>query len=1586
MSHSSGRFRRVSEFRDALCCQLIAVAVVVIATLAGLTVTAASIASVGRGHGQDANLASPLAPSFRSPASSPAAPSGVESPGASATAYGTSGADVPNQTAPALASDESVPPTATFLPASPREYQSARTQKGLTYLAGPAPMGLSDLGVSADGNYTYTTSSFQGTIHLTSLAGFSPGYGAWYDAPNWVTIQLNTVATYVPLPDFGAGIFWLQNVARTNGTRLQLDDNIWNFSAFGAHLTPNTISSYDGAGVRAGFYYDQGPVFNISFPLTLTLYDTIGVTGGFPVVWFNYSLSDPVSSSNGTFDSVVFSQPAFPQPTPTLLVSGFTLTPFGLPADAELVVGGDGNGAIADVQSINGTFSLDYWNSTLGTYLSIPAAYDYGTDAGETSEGVALYYVGANESVNTGPSFRMGLWNTTNSSWGIAARPGWIHAAFSMPVEGGYMFALNGSLTNFDFSSIVPLNASGDASTDLPPPLPSQPYIFGAWANGRSPNDTITVSSNITGVLSVRMTPDPGLFDAPIYLENLADVRALANASLNGVTLTPGAANLWLNNTEDSIAPPFLQLSETSYPIYLLFAAEGIAPTVVHIDNLTQTPSTFVYSFNATSNWGFPGMSQGYYFYGAPAGTSIENVSLFGGPGPGHPPRLASIEFFRSSGVKVANITAGPTGVGLYFDFTNDSTVTSLNVTENLPSDLARAGLQEEPFAGFVPTTDRTHFGTFSTRDSPSRSGDFFAVGEPPRPMCPAGPLDLVSGLTQFAFGACVLFSTNDSLSQGRVNGGGSWGLSAWESQFLRVQDWNVTGDGTAGQLVDCTNVVIDNSSALDSPLAGWNLTYDRAISLTNLRVVGLGTIGIFGWTNDSEISVTNLTALDGALGATWIVHSIDLTFDNVTAINESFGIYAYGFDTNFSARHILSDTASYGVAVLWITNGTIQWGTATNQSILLLMDGGENLSARNVSSAEGSMAVDVSDMTTGTIQGITARNESVAVDWGTGSNGSISAIQAANDSTAVDAVGLVNGSIANVNSSEARPGLLYFINPVFDLPFAVGAVQLSESENVQIVNVTADDTAFAIWDLASSGLDVQDVRSWNGWVGVQLNYTTDSLVAQVFTFGDFYGVNLQTTTNVTVEASTIEDSRSYGAFIVSGLNFTFFANNFVGNDGASVTGSFNPALSQAVSGAGARGNFSWNGLGNYWSDWSSTAAYAIGPSVEDAYPQGAFIAQWLEFREAGLLPGLAWGVILPGVLYPTAEPAVWIPSWSVPYGSIGFAVAAPDGWSAAPKSGAVSFNGSNQTVLINFSRPYFSVTFDAAGLPAGSSWTVSLGGIFESNRTVGGSATDTFTVPNGTYDYAIAPVEGYTQSSIPYSGLLTINGSNVNVGVAFSLSLYDIRFTESGLPAGLSWSVVVNGTTRSSVGGPLDFPDANGTYSYLITGIPGWTQSTIPYRGNLTIAGSNDSLSTSWREVEYGVRVSEQGLASGVEWAVSLDGSLLTSSANSTQTSLPNGTYPFTVDLLTTAGYTVSPDRGNLTVDGSAVTLVLVYRLASTGSTTALPWGWVAAGAISAGGILGVVWAIHRGRRPHKTEGVEGDVDPPETSGQTAW
>ena len=272
-------------------------------------------------------------------------------------------------------------------------------------------------------------------------------------------------------------------------------------------------------------------------------------------------------------------------------------------------------------------------------------------------------------------------------------------------------------------------------------------------------------------------------------------------------------------------------------------------------------------------------------------------------------------------------------------------------------------------------------------------------------------------------------------------------------------------------------------------------------------------------------------------------------------------------------------------------------------------------------------------------------------------------------------------------------------------------------------------------------------------------------------------------------------------------------------------------------------------------------------------------------------------------------------------------------------------------------STSFMPVSFLESGLPAGTSWSVTLNGVLESSTT----STIGFTEPNGTYSYSITPIAGY---STAYSGQVTVNGAPVSESVKFAQVTYAVALTESGLPSGTTWSVTMNGVAQTSAGPTIAFSEPNGSYSFSIGSVSGYTAT--PSSGSVTVDGAAVTESITFTAVPpstYAVTFTESGLPGGTSWTVTLNGATESSTTSTIAFTEGNGSYSFSIGAV--SGYTANPGSGSITVAGSSHSVAVYFTESSSSSPSSgflgLPGntGYYVIGGVAAVVVAGIAIAV---------------------------
>ncbi len=347
--------------------------------------------------------------------------------------------------------------------------------------------------------------------------------------------------------------------------------------------------------------------------------------------------------------------------------------------------------------------------------------------------------------------------------------------------------------------------------------------------------------------------------------------------------------------------------------------------------------------------------------------------------------------------------------------------------------------------------------------------------------------------------------------------------------------------------------------------------------------------------------------------------------------------------------------------------------------------------------------------------------------------------------------------------------------------------------------------------------------------------------------------------------------------------------------------------------------------------------------SVSVTYTPKSSLDHAVNFTESGLPAGTNWSVTFN---WATRSTTGTTDTFSAPNGSYAYSVGSVPGYTANPSSGVVTVNGAAvvQTITFSvFSGPKYWVNFTESGLPAGTLWSIDLGGANSASATT----TIAYSLGNGTYSFTVGTVTGYRET--PSSGTITVAGKPVSTLVQFTpigVTTYNISYVETGLPVGTTWSVTQNGSKQSAAISTIVFIAPKGSYFYTIPNVAGYAP--VPFSGYANVTNGNVTVPVTFSLVasKWTVSFNEVGLAPGTPWWVVLAGTNVTS-VNPTVSFLePNGNYAFSVGA---SGYTPFPAVGSVSVAGANVTQSIQFTTATpptfsvtfseTGLSTGTSW-----------------------------------------------
>jgi hypothetical protein len=427
-----------------------------------------------------------------------------------------------------------------------------------------------------------------------------------------------------------------------------------------------------------------------------------------------------------------------------------------------------------------------------------------------------------------------------------------------------------------------------------------------------------------------------------------------------------------------------------------------------------------------------------------------------------------------------------------------------------------------------------------------------------------------------------------------------------------------------------------------------------------------------------------------------------------------------------------------------------------------------------------------------------------------------------------------------------------------------------------------------------------------------------------------------------------------------SSINFTGIANGTYPYNIPGVTSNFGVNSSTP-----SFGNVSVNG---------ADVSFDVSFSYSRTYP--------VTFIAVGLPQGANWSATFNGAtLY--AFPVANTINFGGNNGSYRYSISSVSGYRANAYHGLATVKGAWLNITVTWTQLLYSVTFNETGLKPDNQWGVGLSPPRPPTNVTGGGtknstgASITFPVSNGTFSFTIDGSSSYLAT--PESGTIIVAGAPVNVEITFVMPPPGhkwITFSESGLPLGSSWEVVLNGSPVESANQTIAFSEPNGTYRVSISAGGGWG----PNPANLTVSVPGDTGPfTIYFLPVYPVEFSESNLPQGTNWSVSVTGnaseSVLVaghlfggSSTTVTRWSdggstirvyLSNGTYSYTSSAPGQSG-TGAP----LTVTGGSPAPVSLtfHPNPSSGTILGQPyWVFVTLGAIALAVIVGIALVFRR-------------------------
>lgn len=195
----------------------------------------------------------------------------------------------------------------------------------------------------------------------------------------------------------------------------------------------------------------------------------------------------------------------------------------------------------------------------------------------------------------------------------------------------------------------------------------------------------------------------------------------------------------------------------------------------------------------------------------------------------------------------------------------------------------------------------------------------------------------------------------------------------------------------------------------------------------------------------------------------------------------------------------------------------------------------------------------------------------------------------------------------------------------------------------------------------------------------------------------------------------------------------------------------------------------------------------------------------------------------------------------------------------------------------------------------------------------------------------------------------------------------YPVQWEEVGLPAQTLWWVELENTSYQAVGNTISVSEPNGSIEYVAG--DGGGLFVFPDAGTIRVDGSPVTVRLDFSSHEYRVVFWAQHEAPSDPWAVRFGAVTQSSDSASLPVNMTDGSWRFSVEP--PDGFLVSPQRGDVVVNGSGSVIMVDFAPSPPGSAAEFPVipprlgpALEVVGMIAFGGA--VVWAVpKRSRSP---------------------
>jgi hypothetical protein len=310
---------------------------------------------------------------------------------------------------------------------------------------------------------------------------------------------------------------------------------------------------------------------------------------------------------------------------------------------------------------------------------------------------------------------------------------------------------------------------------------------------------------------------------------------------------------------------------------------------------------------------------------------------------------------------------------------------------------------------------------------------------------------------------------------------------------------------------------------------------------------------------------------------------------------------------------------------------------------------------------------------------------------------------------------------------------------------------------------------------------------------------------------------------------------------------------------------------------------------------------------------------------------------------------------------------------------------GGTATVTIPLGTVY-PIEFGEVGLSQDQlnvSWNLTFGGLTLYSHT----SSIVYFMVNGSYDYAVPAIPGFILNGT--SGSVTVAGLGDLITLQFVQVLYPVSLYETGLPLGTSWSIGVHGQEYNSTSVLITLSLPNGTFTYTLGIIAGWTAAPAAH-ASVRVAAAPFDRTFSFHPFTYPILGVESGLPPGTFWGFKVGTNLTVGTFFALRTSEPNGSY--TYRATPPAGWSVTPSAGTFNISSSNVSLNFSFvqfrfpaNFTEQGLAAGTTWGLVVGGVHVSSTNSTITVLVANGSVPYTVNPVHGYASPQPAGGTLA-